>query len=145
MASRATGERVREETSYSVPDSLLWEREFWRNKVWQLSRTLKRVEQQLIWTKSFHVLHWGSWPYQTSKFVHVIRLLMIFMKEKKTMNGWILKYVLSAWKSKNQNRFLWKLFENLTIGTVKPCFPYSIDQKWLYLLRKVLKSRYGSP
>ncbi len=29
--------------------------------------------------------------------------------------------------------------------TVKPRFMYSIGQKWLYLLRKVLKSRYGFP
>jgi hypothetical protein len=30
-------------------------------------------------------------------------------------------------------------------GTVKPLFTYSIGQKWLYLLRKVLKLRYGFP
>jgi hypothetical protein len=29
--------------------------------------------------------------------------------------------------------------------TVKPLFTYSIGQKWLYLLQKILKSRYGFP
>jgi hypothetical protein len=33
----------------------------------------------------------------------------------------------------------------ITIYTVEPLFTYSIGQKWLYLLRKVLKSRYGFP
>ncbi len=32
-----------------------------------------------------------------------------------------------------------------TAGTVKPLFTYSIGQKWLYLLQKVLKSRHGFP
>jgi hypothetical protein len=30
-------------------------------------------------------------------------------------------------------------------GTVEPLFSYSIGQKWLYLLQKVLKLRYGFP
>ncbi len=36
-------------------------------------------------------------------------------------------------------------YANFTADTVEPLFTYSIGQRWLYLLRKVIKSRYGFP
>jgi hypothetical protein len=38
-----------------------------------------------------------------------------------------------------------RLREPIFASTVEPLFMFSIGQKWLYLLRKVLKSRYGFP
>jgi hypothetical protein len=40
---------------------------------------------------------------------------------------------------------LYHTFTVIYHSTVKPLFTYSIGQKWLYILQKVLKLKYGFP